>query len=67
MDIMQYQYMWHKADFKRFQAWNFDVKNAPRSRPITWKVDEIMVIVEQDRHISSHDIGKELNIDTKQF
>jgi len=29
------------------------------------KVDEIMEKVEQDRHISSHDIGKELNIDYK--
>jgi len=32
---------------------------------ITGKIDEIMekVFVDQDRHISSHDIGKELNID----
>jgi len=29
------------------------------------KIDEIMEKVEQDRHISSHDIGKELNIDHK--
>jgi len=29
------------------------------------KVDEIMEKVEQDRHISSYDIDKELNIDYK--
>ena len=52
--------------FKRFQFGNFDIKDAPRSgRPITGKIDEIMNKVEQDRHISSHDIGKELNIDHK--
>ncbi|XP_014602089.1 PREDICTED: histone-lysine N-methyltransferase SETMAR-like isoform X2 [Polistes canadensis] len=52
--------------FKRFQSGNVDVKDAPRSgRPITEKVDEILEKVEQDRHISSHDIGKELNIDHK--
>jgi len=52
--------------FKRFQSGNFDVKDAPRSgRPITKKVNEIMEKIEQDRHISSHDIGKELNIDHK--
>ena len=32
---------------------------------IAGKVDEIMEKMEQDRHISSHDIGKELNIDHK--
>ncbi|XP_043502668.1 histone-lysine N-methyltransferase SETMAR-like isoform X2 [Polistes fuscatus] len=46
--------------FKRFQSGNVDVKDAPRSgRPITEKVDEILEKVEQDRHISSHDIGDE--------
>jgi len=46
--------------FKRFQFGNFDVKDAPHSgRLITEKVDEIMEKVEQDRHISSYDIGKE--------
>jgi len=59
----QYQYVWY---FKRFQSENFDVKDASRSdRPITGKVDEIMEKVEQDRHISNRDIGKELNIDHK--
>jgi len=48
--------------FKRFQSENFDVKDTLRSgRPITEKVDEIMEKVEQDRHISSHDIVKKLN------
>jgi len=66
MDMMQYQYVWHKAAFKRFQSGNFDVKNAPRcDRPIAEKVDKIMEKIEQDQHISSHDIGKELNIDHK--
>jgi len=67
MDMMQYQYVWHKAGLKRFQSGNFDIKDAHRSdRPITGKIDEIME-KEQDRHISSHDIGKELNIDHKKF
>jgi len=64
--------------FKRFQSRNFDVKifyikifdvnnfDASRSgRLITGKVDEMMEKVEQDRHISSHNIDKELNIDYK--
>lgn len=52
--------------FKRFQSRNFYVKNAPRSgRPITKKVNEIMEKIEQNQHISSHDIDKELNIDHK--
>jgi len=52
--------------FKRFQSGNFGVKDAPRSgRPIIGKVDKIMEKVEQDRHISSHDISKELNINHK--
>jgi len=52
--------------FKHFQSRNFDVKDARCSdRPITGKVDEIMEKVEQDRHISSHDISKELNINHK--
>jgi len=52
--------------FKYFQSGNFDVKDAPRSgRPVTGKVDEIIKKVEQDRHISTHDIDKELNINHK--
>jgi len=52
--------------FKRFYSGNFDVKGAHRSgRLITGKVDKIMEKVKQDWHISSHDIGKELNIDYK--
>ncbi|XP_037929961.1 histone-lysine N-methyltransferase SETMAR-like [Teleopsis dalmanni] len=49
--------------FARFRSGNLDVKNAPRSgRPITDKVDEIMEKVQIDRHISSHDIARELKI-----
>jgi len=44
--------------FKRFQSGNFDVKDTRSGRPITGKVDEIMEKVEQDRHISNHDIVK---------
>ncbi|XP_035744177.1 histone-lysine N-methyltransferase SETMAR-like [Vespa mandarinia] len=52
--------------FKRFQSGKFDINDAPRSgRPITEKVDEIMKKIEQDRHISSHHVAKELNIDHK--
>ena len=52
--------------FKRFQFWNFDVKDAPCSgRPMIAKVDDIIEKIEQDRHIGSRDIVKELNIDHK--
>jgi len=34
-------------------------------RPITGEVNKIIKKVEQDRHISSHNIDKELNIDHK--
>jgi len=65
MNMMQYQYV-AQSWFKRFQSGNFDVKDAPRSsRSITGKIDEIMEKVEQDRHISSHDIDKKLNINHK--
>ena len=49
--------------FARFRSGNFSVKNAPRcGRPITEKVDEIIQMVHQDRHISSHEVARELNI-----
>ncbi|KAA5785601.1 hypothetical protein F3H09_31080 [Pseudomonas aeruginosa] len=60
--------------FKRFQSiqfkrfhFNFDVKDTRRSgrRPITDKMDAIFEKVEQDRHISSYDVAKELGIDHK--
>jgi len=61
MGMMQYQYRVAQSWFKRFQSGNFYIKNVSRSdRPITE-----MEKVEQDLHISSHDIGKELNIDHK--
>ena len=47
----------------RFRSGNFDVKNEPRfGWPITEKSDEIIEKIEQDQHISSHDIAYELNI-----
>lgn len=52
--------------FKRFQSGNFDISDAPCSSwSITEKVDEIMKKIEQNRHINSHHIVKELNIDHK--
>lgn len=48
--------------FERFRSGVVEVKDAPRSgRPITEKVDEIMEKIEQNRHISTRDIAKELN------
>jgi len=52
--------------FKRFLSGNFNVKDAPHSgRPITGKFVEIIEKIEQNRHVSNHDIGVELNIDHK--
>ena len=46
--------------FARFRSKNFDVKDKPRSgRPITERSDEILEKIEQDWHISSHDITYE--------
>ena len=55
--------LYWNQQFARFRSGNFDVKDVPRSsRPITEKSDEIIEKIEQDRHISSHDIAYELNI-----
>jgi len=67
MDMMQYQYVWHKANLSVFNLEILMSKMHLAGRPFTGKVDEIMEKVEQERHISSHDIGKELNIDHKTF
>ncbi|KAG5348438.1 SETMR methyltransferase, partial [Acromyrmex charruanus] len=49
-----------------FRDGNFDVKDAYRSgRPIVENVDEILQKVKENRHVSSYDIAKELNIDHK--
>ena len=49
--------------FAHFRFTNFDVKDEPRpGRPITEQSDEILEKIEQDWHISSHDIAYELNI-----
>ena len=49
--------------FVCFRSGNFDVQNAQRSaRPIVERVDKIMEKIELDRHMSCHDIAKELNI-----
>ena len=47
----------------RFCCVNYNVKDEPYSdQSITGKSDEILEKIEQDRHISSHDIAYELNI-----
>ena len=52
--------------FARFRIENFDVKDEPRSgRPITEKSDEIMEKVERDKHVSTVEIARELDIDHK--
>jgi len=50
MDMMQYQYVWHKAGSNVFNLESFMSKNALRSgRPIG-KVDEIMEKVKRPAH-----------------
>lgn len=52
--------------FNRFRSGNFDVEDVPRSgRPITGKADEILQLIEVDRHASTQDIADALNIDQK--
>ena len=49
--------------FVRFCSGNFDVKDRPTSgRPVTEKVDEILQLVEQDRHVSCQEIANALRI-----
>lgn len=49
--------------FVRFRSGNFGVKDEPRSgRPVTEKVNQILQMVEQDKHISCIDIGMKLGI-----
>jgi len=49
--------------FVRFRSGNFDVKDRPRSDwPVTEKVDEILQLVEQDRHMSCQEIANALRI-----
>lgn len=49
--------------FVRFRSGNFDVKDRPRSgRPVTEKVDEILQLVKQDRHVSCQEIANALRI-----
>ncbi|XP_011069255.1 PREDICTED: histone-lysine N-methyltransferase SETMAR-like [Acromyrmex echinatior] len=49
--------------FVRFCSGNFDVKDRPRSgRPVIEKVDEILQLVKQDRHVSCQEIANALRI-----
>lgn len=53
IDMMQYQYVWNKAQFKLV----FNLEIAPcSSRPITGKIDEIMEKMEQDRYRMPYDL-----------
>jgi len=64
MDMMQYQYVWHKVGSSIF---NLEILMSKMHLALvdqSRKVNEIVEKIEQDRH-SSHDIGKELNIDYK--
>lgn len=52
--------------FAKFRSGNFNVKDAPRSgRPVTEKVDEILQMIELDRHTSTLDIALALNTNQK--
>ena len=52
--------------FALFRAGNFDVKDEPRSaRPITEKSNGIMVKVERDKHVSTVEIARKLDVDHK--
>jgi len=49
--------------FVRFRSGNFDVKDRLRSdRPVTEKIDEILQLTEQDRHVSCQEIANTLRI-----
>jgi len=65
MDMMQYQYVWHKTGSSIFNLEILMLKMYLALVDQSLENDEIMEKVEQDRHISSHDISKELNIDHK--
>jgi len=51
MDMIQYQYVWHKIGSSVFNLEILMLKMHRSDRPITGKVDEIM---EKPRHISGH-------------
>lgn len=52
--------------FTRFRSGNFDVKDATRTgRPLTEKADEILELIEIDRHATCEDIADALCIDSK--
>jgi len=61
MNMIQYQYVWHKAGSKDFNLEIFISKTHLALADQSLEKSEIMKKVEQDRHISDH-IGKKLNI-----
>ena len=60
------KFYWNRRGVSKvrcFRFGNFDVKDALRfGRSITKKSKNILEKIEQDRHISSHDVAYELNI-----
>lgn len=49
--------------FYLYRSGNFDMKDVARGGlPITEKIGQLIVELEQDRHMSSHNIAKELSI-----
>lgn len=68
-DTMQYQFTWHKVGSSWLSVWKFSCQRRLTSRSgrlVAGKVDET---VEKNwarpRHVSSRDVGKELNVDRK--
>lgn len=52
--------------FHRFRSGDFSVEDQHRSRrPATEKVDEIFKLMHEDRHITTYQIAKELNMSQK--
>ncbi|XP_025162218.1 histone-lysine N-methyltransferase SETMAR-like [Harpegnathos saltator] len=50
--------------FAKFRCGDFDLQDAPRSgRPVTTDVDQIKALIDSDRHLTTTEIGHNLNID----
>ncbi|XP_011630944.1 histone-lysine N-methyltransferase SETMAR-like [Pogonomyrmex barbatus] len=50
--------------FAKFRCGDFDLQDAPRSgRPVTTDVDQIKALIDSNRHLTTTEIGHNLNID----
>ncbi|XP_011642710.1 histone-lysine N-methyltransferase SETMAR-like [Pogonomyrmex barbatus] len=50
--------------FAKFRCGDFDLQNAFRSdRPVTTDIDQIKVLIDSNRHLTTTEIGHNLNID----